>query len=230
MSDIPTVSVASTLCTYPICAEPPVEGGFCARHQDEGQGYRQRIRLERCQSQRRTLLETIGLPSRYWGATFDTLQSTASVRRVAGYRDRRDVAIGRSMVLAGPTGVGKTTAVAALINCLLPFLQTAQRFHVTATLVRDLLDYRKGDEAMEHATHVRLLVLDDLQVPSRPEGVAVLEELLCRREADRLPLLITTNLPKVEFELSFSDRLVDRVRAWGPYFELPGRSLRGPAS
>jgi DNA replication protein DnaC len=171
-------------------------------------------------------LEEIGLPKMYWGATFADARPTASIQKVLAYRDARGISRGRAIILAAPTGVGKTHAVACLINELIPHLATRQRFVLGAELVRDLLNFRSVDEAMDEAARVRLLIIDDLQAPPRAEGLALLEELLIRRHASGLPLVVTTNLRRQAFEV-FGDRIADRLRDWGEYVEVPGRSLRG---
>jgi DNA replication protein DnaC len=209
-----------------ICAAPADVGGFCRGHRDELNERIRRDREETARSQRRFWLEEIGLPRRYWDATFDSVRSTAPVRRVLEYRDARGIGRGRALGLGGPTGTGKTTAVAALINDLLPYLQARQRFYLAAQLVRELLDFDTAAEVMEEAASVRLLIVDDLQMPARAEGLAVLEELLVRREAEGLPIVITSNLRRTQFEAAFGDRVADRLRAWGDYYEAPGKSLR----
>ena len=93
--------------------------------------------------------------------------------------------------------------------------------------MRELLDFKSCADAMEEAARVRLLVIDDLQAPPRAEGLALVEELLIRRHASGLPLVITTNLRRQAFEAAFGDRIVDRLKDWGEFVEMPGRSLRG---
>ena len=217
------------LCGVNICARRAEMGGFCTDHREEQNQSHRDWREEHVRSQRRFWLEGIGLPKMYWGATFADARPTASIKALLAYRDAKGGPRGRAVILASQTGTGKTYAAACLVNDVLPFLASRQRFILGAELVRDLLNFKTVERTMEDAAGVPLLVIDDLQEPPRAEGLALLEELLIRRHADGRPLVVTTNLRRQPFEAAFGDRISDRLKDWGTYHELPGKSLRGGA-
>lgn len=222
------VDAGPRLCSLTFLCDAPAEiRGYCQEHRNELNESSRRYREEYARSQRRPWLEEIRLPRRFWGATFADARPTDPIKQIRAYLDARGVSRGRAVIEGGPTGIGKTHAAGCLINELLPYLGTRMRFVLGAELVRELLDFKTCAEAMEEAADVRLLVIDDLQALPRAEGLALLEELLIRRHAEGLPLVVTTNLRRQAFEAAFGDRITDRLKDWGEFHELPGKSLRG---
>jgi DNA replication protein DnaC len=221
-----SVATAPRCSLFAICDAPADVGGYCRDHREEVNEAHRRYRDAFVQSQRRHWLDEIGVPARFRAVTFGAARPTAPIKAMLAYRDGRGVARGRAVIAASQTGTGKTYAAACLVNDLLPHLQTRQRFVLGAELVRDLLDFKSCAETMEDAASARLLVIDDLQAPPRAEGLALVEELLIRRHADCRPLVVTTNLRRQAFEAAFGDRVADRLRDWGEFVEMPGKSLR----
>lgn len=208
--------------------EPGMWGAWCAGCQ----GRHRREEAYREQEFRRRLVvsqERIGIPRRFRSLTMESADQTPAVRLVRTYYEAGGLKYGRALGLLGPTGVGKTAAAAALANSVLiePPHFTGQRFMLAASLLRRLLNFDQQAETMEEATTARVLVLDDLPMlddRSRP----LLEEVLIVREANQLPLIFTSNLTPKQLSAAFSDRILDRLRAWGELHQVGGASLRRP--
>jgi DNA replication protein DnaC len=206
------------------CHGPAAERGWCEAHLAE---VRERERLaaeDDVRRRRLELLEAIGVPVGLQDATFATSNPTRSIELVRAFRNNGR---GRLLGLLGPTGIGKSWAVAALIDDVLVDLRTSTRWLLFSTLARELRDFKLADQAMARACSGRLVVIDDFQQPT-PEISSAMEEIFCRREQDKRALILTSNLTRKELELALSDRVVDRFRSWGELFEVRGgKSLRG---
>lgn len=231
MSGAPLVesaAVQQACALTAICDRPAQVGPYCDIHREEINERTRRERDDIFRSQRGFWLREIGVPLTYDGATFESARPTPAVKVAHAYLvGGRGISRGRALISAAATGGGKTYSHVCIVNALLPYFRTAQRFVLGAQLARELTEYRSASDAMEEYAHVRVLVIDDLQVPHRPEGIAAIEELLIRREADGKPVVISTNLRKAAFASGFGDRVMDRLRSWGEYHELAGKSLRG---
>lgn len=117
-------------------------------------------------------------------------------------------------VLSGGNGAGKTHLAAAIAN------QAVQTTSVLFKRAVDLFnDLRRGyDDNSYHrllssAQDVGLLVLDDLGAQNNKSWVdEQLYNLIDYRYMTGFPLVITTNLPVVEFSPRIADRLADRCK------------------
>jgi DNA replication protein DnaC len=167
---------------------------------------------------------TAGVPRRLWAATFDWSTPTPFLDRA-----RTFVADGlprRALVLAGPTGVGKSWAAAAVLH----HAGTGRFLHVPA-LARALVAYATQAKTMAQLTRDRFLVLDDLGADlERSDGLPFVlwDEVIATRHARQLPTLFTTNLTRDGLKQRLGDRAWDRLtdRAWGEVFASTGASRR----
>ena len=194
-------------------------------------------RVRDVERRRDDLLRAIGVPASFqsYGLPTDAergwdVEETVAMAAVMKYHaeGKWEPDAGQALILAGPTGVGKTLAACALINTLLVDLRAAQRFTLASALARRLTDYHQVDETMEIMTHTRLLVIDDLG-DLEPRALGLIEEVLIVRQAEFRPVVITTNLTPQRLAEQFSDRINDRLRAWGQVVRCTGASLRkGP--
>jgi hypothetical protein len=181
-----------------------------------------------------------GVPMRHWFAALDPpAKQTGAIVAVRSFVAEAQRPDGRrALVLAGPTGVGKTFAAVAGIKLLgREYLHYDPRragryfafFHVPE-LQRRLLDFDEVDDALEEACAPVPIVLDDfddgfIRVDGRAQPL--LEEILWRREAENAVTLVTTNLTRKQLLEIVSDRLADRLEGgWARVVELPGASLR----
>jgi DNA replication protein DnaC len=78
---------------------------------------------------------------------------------------------------------------------------------------------------MTRACRAGLLVLDDLRAMTSAEA-SLLDEVFIRREQEGRPVVFTSNLTRKQLDAALSDRVLDRIRAWGDVHEVPGKSLR----
>ncbi|MBM4439767.1 MAG: ATP-binding protein [Candidatus Rokubacteria bacterium] len=220
-------NVAAPALTCSLCDAPAVRHGFCESHDAAVRESERRARLEKMRHRRSDWLEAIGVPPLLRSATFATSTATAAIEIVRTFVANDGVKRGRLVGLCGPTGVGKSWSVAALVDELLFNAGEAQRWMLCSTLLRDLDDYKRRDAAMGRACSGKLLVLDDFQAPGSPAVATMVEEILIRREQDRLALAFTSNLTRQALEATLPDRVLDRFRAWGEVHEVRGKSMRG---
>lgn len=192
------------------CVEKDLER---QRREDEAERERRRVGH----------LRRVGLPVRYHGASLASNQATEAIEVVRSYLRTRGISRGRTLGLLGPTGVGKTWAVAALINEVLPWLTDVQYVFAPA-FARALDSFDARDEAVEAAISTRLLVLDDVQAAPRVAGM--IEEVFVTREAEGRPTVFASNVAPKQLRALLGDRVCDRLRTWGEVHALTGPSLR----
>jgi DNA replication protein DnaC len=125
------------------------------------------------------------------------------------------------LVLCGPYGCGKTHLAAAVANVAL-----AHGKSTVFAAVPDLLDHLKAtfhpssdesyDERFELLRSVDLLVLDDLGTESTtPWAREKLYQLINHRYVQRLPLVVTSNMPLDQLDGRIRSRLHDRTLGAG---------------
>lgn len=130
------------------------------------------------------------------------------------------------VVLSGTNGVGKTVAAAwwAMRAPIAPMFVRASTFARAP---------RYGsDDAVTKARWISApaLVLDELGAEFL-DGIGSLkvdiDELVDTFYGDGRPLVITTNMPSAVFAERLGERVVDRIRECGVFFEDDGPSRRG---
>ena len=176
----------------------------------------------------------IGVPRRLVGASLLAEPRSDALARVDAYMKGPDFRAGRCLILAGPTGVGKSfAAVAALRELCRPsghFYAGRLLFCHVPKLCDALFDFNKRQNTLDKAKRTRFVVLDDLGAEYVKEGGlsdASLEAIIWEREAEILPTIITTNLTAEGLKARLSERLIDRLRGdWGCIYECPGPSWR----
>jgi DNA replication protein DnaC len=93
-----------------------------------------------------------------------------------------------------------------------------------------LMDPDRRAEARALALHTPVLVCDDFGAEYIKAAGSYLEgqidEVIWTREAECRPTVFTTNLTTEQLKARVTDRTIDRWRAWGRVYELPGASLR----
>ncbi len=176
------------------------------------------------------LVTALNVPPRLYTASFEASQDTAAVRAVREFLD--DPAnTGRCLNLLGPTGVGKTYAAVCGLRRAAIWRCRPERtcYWPMAPLARQLLGDER-DPVLDDCLTAEFLVLDDVGGTYVKQGglvEALLEELLCEREAHERRTLLTSNLPAPALMQALGDRVADRLRGdWGVIVSLPGESLR----
>lgn len=159
------------------------------------------------------------IPARYRRAMADDPQVTAWAEQVA--RAGRPgpggpgIAEGPSLLIAGPTGTGKTHQAYGAIRAL---LRHGVRLRWEATTSADLyarLRPRAGHDAerdLQTLARCPLLFLDDLGAAKTSEWTEELTYRLINHRYEHLrPTLITTNLPTAELRAALGDRVASRL-------------------
>lgn len=199
----------------------PVSGDeLCAhevRYRDDTEAVEVAERLARARR--------VGLEGKLATATFATSHSTEALDRMREYLTG-PFSAGRSLVLTGPTGLGKSWAMACAIN----ELDCPRRFVYSAALANELMSPVRRDEAMARVKDVHFLAWDDLGTEYLKEGGfldGMFDEIVWTRENRSLPTIFSTNLSTATLKVRLSTRIIDRLIGWGDVFELDGRSERG---
>jgi DNA replication protein DnaC len=167
----------------------------------------------------------IGVPRRLSGASFEGGLPSPMLVRVRQYVEGRELEDGQCLMLAGPTGVGKTYASVSALRAY----RRGGRFFYFPGLCGALLHANRSGDALEAVKRVPFVVLDDFGTEYVREGGLVetlLDEIIWHRESEILPTIITTNLTGAQLKDRLSDRIVDRLRGWGHVFTASGGSLR----
>jgi DNA replication protein DnaC len=143
--------------------------------------------------------------------------------------DEIDDETDRCIVLAGPTGTGKTHPMIAGFRRFAVWHRSKCVYWTFAALVRALIN-DGSDEVLEHAVEADLLAIDDMgSTYMKPDGVAEagIEEIVVEREANEALTLLTTNLTLIQFRDVFGDRIADRIAGdWGDWHAVTGESMR----
>ncbi|MGW0602715.1 ATP-binding protein [Streptomyces sp. NPDC002640] len=159
------------------------------------------------------------IPARYRRALADRPETTAWADQIACAGrpgpGGPGIAEGPSLLIAGPTGTGKTHLAYGAIRTL---LARGVRLRWEATTTADLyarLRSRAGhDTERDLRTLARspLLFLDDLGAAKTSEWTEELTyRLINHRYEHMLPTLITTNLPTAELRATLGDRVASRL-------------------
>ncbi|MEW1550205.1 ATP-binding protein [Streptomyces tsukubensis] len=159
------------------------------------------------------------IPARYRRALADHPQVTAWADQVAGAGrpgpGGPGIAEGPSLLIAGPTGTGKTYQAYGALRAL---LTRGVRLRWEATTSADLharLRPRNGHDAerdLQTLARCPLLLLDDLGAAKTSEWTEELTyRLINHRYEHMLPTLITTNLPIPELRTALGDRVTSRL-------------------
>jgi DNA replication protein DnaC len=189
---------------------------------------RKQTRLQRCtRSAHFPFFKTID--------EFDfTWQSTLRLSLLGSYLGPDFVLEGRSLVLLGKTGRGKThLAIAIGYRAIQNGFETL--FTTAAELIEDLSNAsKKGclQESLVTYTHPHVLVIDELgYLTYGPDAANVLFHVVNDRHLRKRPMIFTTNKPlrewgKVLHDEDMGAAILDRVLERGRLIHLDGPSGR----
>ena len=187
---------------------------------DAAERYEQNKIREREELLRRAK-DAIGIPARFRevaeGAPADT-EALAEIRR-GGFE---------LLVMAGDVGRGKTVAAAWWL-----LVAAHQRRPLFVSAARLSRWDRYDNDAMDRLLLASRLVIDDLGEEfndTKGNFLAVLDETIADRVANRRPTVITTNLTLDAFTERYGIRIRDRIRESGRWQSFAGPSMRLKAS
>lgn len=141
------------------------------------------------------------------------------------------------LVMAGPKGVGKTIAAAYAMFYSEPPLpyggkwktEQAPRFrHVADIAEMGLYGSDEVKKQRGELKHTRALVVDDLGAEVASEHfLALFDSIVDARYGSMGHTIFTTNLTVEQFSRRYGDRVYDRIRGRGDWFDVDHESLRG---
>lgn len=209
------------------------------------------------QERLRSLVEEIGVPTRFAGKTLDTFQVETDEQRRAltvareyaeNFTDHRKA--GRCLVFCGAVGTGKTHAAMGIARAVVeasPVPPVGSSYsevrwfgrHVTYWTVQEVIRTIRDTwcresriterEVLDKLTALDLLILDEVgvQFGSEAERNQLFEVINNRYNAQR-PTLIVSNLDIKGITTFLGERAVDRLREnGGKVFTFRGKSWRG---
>ena len=190
-----------------------------------------------------------GVPMRFAGnaergiaaVSFDAFQErNESLRRakaqIVDFVENFDemAKIGRSLILAGPAGTGKTMLACAAILALCGRGKRAQYVKIGDMIRRIRASWRSegGETELEILRELRsadLLVVDEIGVQYGTEGEAVHTfDVFDGRYQDMRPTIVITNCTPEELQRFLDARVIDRLREnGGRMVKFDGTSARG---
>ena len=163
-----------------------------------------------------------------------SLQSTLRLALLGSYLGPELVSEGRSLILHGKTGRGKThLAVAIGYRAIQNGFETL--FTTAAELIEDLSNAsKKGrlQESLAAYTHPHVLIVDEVGYLTYAQDAAnVLFHVVNNRHLRKRPMIFTTNKPlnewgKVLHDEDLAAAILDRVLERGRFIRLDGPSGR----
>lgn len=201
---------------------------------------KRREALER-QLEVRRLTGLAGIPPRFADRSFAAYQAETTGQRTAlgvcrrfaqdfpAQRER-----GRSLVLTGGPGTGKTHLACAIANAVMADHLAVARFVTVSDMLRRIKETYRKDATMGEGEVIRgfvacdLLVLDEIgvQVGSEHEKL-LLFEVLNGRYQELRPTILLSNLSADELEDFLGHRVMDRFRECGTVLAFDWDSYRG---
>lgn len=215
---------------------------LAARAEDEGLSYRDYLALliaeevaHRTQTRIQRSVNKARFPFLASIDDFDfTFQTSVKLSLLGSYLGPELMSEGRSLLLCGPSGTGKTHLAIAIAYRAIQNGGTAV-FREANQLIEELSDAsRRGQlrEAIEPYTHTEVLVVDELGYLTYPvEAANVLFQVVNRRYLQQRAMVFTTNKPlaawaTVLHDADLAEAIIDRVLARGRLIELTGGSYR----
>jgi DNA replication protein DnaC len=160
------------------------------------------------------------IPARYRAAVADHPAVAAWVREVAeggrpGPEGAPGLAEGRSLLIVGTTGTGKThQAYGAVRSLLIAGVRLRWKAITAADLYAELRPRpgHDGERELMDLARCPLLIIDDLGAAKSSEWTEEISmRLINRRYNAMLPTLITTNLGMADLRVHIGDRVASRL-------------------
>ena len=240
--DLSTVELDALLKRLHLANMRHVHAAAIARAETEQWSYRDFLALlvaeevaHRAQTRLQRLTRRAHFPYLKTIEDFDfTLQSQLRLSLLGSYLAPDFVTDGRSLILHGKTGRGKTHLSVAIAYRAIQHGFDAL-FTTAAQLIEDLSNAgRKGrlHEALGRYTHPHVLVIDEVgYLTYGPEAANVLYHVVNDRHLRKRPMVFTTNKPmhdwgRVLHDPDLASAILDRVLERGRWITLDGPSGR----
>jgi hypothetical protein len=205
--------------------------------------------LHRVHDRRRKLANEYGVPEKELGRLVGTapIADTESMKFARDFWHRHATGDpdGRILVLAGPYGVGKTTAAAWLVAKGPPRPYTLGHVdrvkdprvggdwpvarHPRFVCAGDLATMSPIDDLFKALLECSVLAIDDLgmEIPDADGRLmARLDRVIDARYRRGVWTVITTNLTAEEFRNRYTPRIVSRLIEAGEFCVVPGKNMR----
>ncbi|MFD4509826.1 ATP-binding protein [Streptomyces sp. NPDC058457] len=175
------------------------------------------------------------IPARYRAAVADHPAVAAWAREIAeagrpGPEGAPGIAQGRSLLIVGTTGTGKThQAYGAIRSLLLAGVRLRWKATTAADLYAELRPRpgHDGERELMDLARCPLLIIDDLGAAKNSEWTEeITMRLINRRYNEMLPTLITTNLGMVDLRQHVGDRIASRLTEMSDKVILDGPDRR----
>lgn len=195
-------------------------------------------------------LESHGIMRRFETTTFGVIEArgvpdsiAAQYEQVKRYAEdlKRNIAIGKGLILCGPYGTMKTTLAIAILRKHLEYSNSGL-FVPMCSLIDDLYTRRARsiEDWANYEQRIRttkLLVLDDIGAENTDQSwiLSKVDSIITERYNRMRPVIITSNLlpfstDKNERTLknTYGGRVFDRLRSTSELIIFSGKSLRKP--
>jgi DNA replication protein DnaC len=212
------------------------------RAEEEGLGYRDYLAIllaeeiaHRAQTRVQRSVHKAKFPFLAPIEDFDfTFQSSVKLHLLGSFLGPELVTEGRSLVLSGPTGTGKTRlAISIAYRAIQNGFEA--RFTTAAELIERLSNAARSGQlrnALDDYLHPHVLVIDEIGYLSLTDNAAnVLFQVVNERYLARKPMLLTTNKPlaawgHVLHDPDLAEAILDRLLEHGRHIPLRGPSYR----
>ena len=187
-----------------------------------------------------------GIPLRFRAATLDSYRTdthhegqTVALNKCREYADEFEANwdVGRSMMLLGDVGTGKTHLGCAIAQEVIRSYGASARYTMAIEIIRDIkMTFDKKSEQTERDVYASLLkpdllVIDEVGVQHGSDFERqVLFEVVDSRYRQLMPTIVISNLGLAGLRKCLGDRAVDRLTdAGGPAVLFTWSSARGEA-
>lgn len=182
-----------------------------------------------------------GIPARYLDRGFDAFvaeapQQKAALAAARAYAEgfAQQLRTGRSLMLLGTVGTGKTHVACAILQALMPM--HCGRYLTVSDLIDTIRETWRRDSERSHAKVLHelattpLLVLDEMGAQYGSDGEqTTLFQVIDRRYRERRPMVVVANLNPANLKTVIGERSYDRLREIATVIPFEWESHRAPA-